>query len=247
MPDAWELQPVNERTADAIATFILFCEDKVNEPSYFQSLQKDKKVKINIVEDVKSDHLNLLNTIDYCIKNGLMESVNGHYRLKDGVTEHLWCVYDRDAETEDKATLKNIDQLRFSEAIATAAQKGLNVAWSNDVFELWILLHFEDVPPGEWQHRSYIYDRLTQIFRALPDQSVEMLKVTSNPLFNYKEAMKRKLHFISFVRPLLASRLNDAIERALTLEKAFPQNTAFHECNPCTKVHHLVNSILSFH
>ena len=247
MPEAWEIIPTTERTFDEITTFILFCEDKVNEPTYFQALQKEKKVKINFVEDVKSDHLNFLNTIDYCIKKDLMELVGANYKLRADVTEHIWCVYDRDSEKNDPTQLSQIDQLRFTTAIASAEAANLKVAWSNDVFELWILLHFEDVPPGVCQHRIYVYDRLTEIFKNLPEQTPELLALTTNPYFNYKLTMKKRTNFIKFVRPLLASRQDLAFERAAALEAIFPVGTPYHNCNPCTKIHHLVQSILSFH
>lgn len=247
MPDAWDLTTTEERSADTTTIFILFCEDKVNEPSYFHSFQRDRKVKINFVDDQKSDYTNYLNTIKYCLDEGLMQPVDGGYRLAPGITENIWCVYDRDAEDENRAALNPINQFRFSTAIQTAQAAGLNIAWSNDVFELWILLHFEDVTPGLWQHRRYIYDRLTEIFRSLPMQSVEMQAVTSNVRFDYKEAMKKKQNFISFVRPLLSPRQEIAIQRALALEAAFNAGTPFHDRNPCTKIHELVRCIESFY
>lgn len=48
MPEAWELVPEKERTADGITTFILFCEDSVNEPAYFRTFEKPGKVKVNV-------------------------------------------------------------------------------------------------------------------------------------------------------------------------------------------------------
>ena len=247
MPDAWDLIPTEERSADTTTTFILFCEDKVNEPAYFHSFQRDKKVKINFVEDQKSDYANYLNTIDYCLNEGLMQPIAGGYQLTTGLTQHIWCIYDRDAEVENKAALSPIYQIKFSTAIQTAQAAGLKVAWSNDVFELWILLHFEDVTPGQWQHRRYIYDRLTVIFQSLPMQSPEMQLVTSNLHFDYKEAMKKKQNFIAFVRPLLPSRQEIAIQRALALEAAFLGNIPYHDRNPCTKIYELVRCIESFY
>lgn len=247
MPDAWDLTPTVERSADTITTFILFCEDKVNEPAYFHSFQKDKKVKINFVEDQKSDYINYLNTIKYCVDQGLMHPIDGGYQLAIENTQNIWCIYDRDAEEENQANLNQFNQIRFSTAIQAAEAAGLNVAWSNDVFELWILLHFEDITPGQWQHRSYIYERLTEIFRLFPIQSLEMKIVTSNLWFNYKEAMKKRQNFITFVRPLLPERQDAAIQRALALEAAFSEHTPYHDRNPCTKIYKLVRIIESYY
>ena len=56
MPNAWDLQLEVERQVDDTETFILFCEDEVNEPVYFQEFQKEKKVKINCIENQKSGY-----------------------------------------------------------------------------------------------------------------------------------------------------------------------------------------------
>jgi hypothetical protein len=246
MPAAWELVPDSERTADAYTTFILFCEDEVNEPSYFRSFQKNQKIKINVVEGQNSSFRNILNTLAYCEKEGLLEPDQSSYRVKPGVTNHLWCVYDRDITTVDPGLVDPQENIAFNFGIQAAEGAGLNVAWSNDVFELWILLHFEDVEPGVWRHRTFVYERLTAIFRALPNQSPEMAAITGRENFSYKIFLKRKAYFLQFVLPFLSPRLGEAMRRAVALEAAFPAHLRQHECNPCTKVHHLVRSILSF-
>jgi hypothetical protein len=247
MPDAWELLPEGSRTADKIETFILFCEDDVSEPYYFAGLQKEKKVKINYVPNQKSNFRNFANTIKYCIDNDLAEIVDGRAKLKEGVTEHIWCVYDRDAEDISYNNILPANQWQFTGAIQAAEQSAINVAWSNDAFELWILLHFEDVPPGQWSHRNSIYDRLTEVFQNLPNQTAEMQTVTQNEHFKYKEAMKGRQNYINFVRPYLESRRAEAIRRAKILDDYFPANVVFHDRNPCTKVYLLVQSIISFY
>ena len=177
----------------------------------------------------------------------MMENVGGAPQIKEGVTEHIWCVYDRDSESIDRAQISHVDEVSFDIAVQTAQNAGLNVAWSNDVFELWILLHFEDVQVGVWQHRETIYQRLTDIFRNMANQSPEMRRITSNPRFYYKETMKKKTNFIQHVRPYLATRREDAIQRAQCLEQSYLANTSFHQRNPCTKVHCLIDSIVSFY
>lgn len=247
MPDAWELVPETNRTANETVTFILFCEDEVSEPYYFAGLQKEKKVKVNYVPNQKSNFRNYVNTIQYCIDNGLAEVVDGVAKLKDDVTHHIWCIYDRDAEHVIYNNIAIANQLQFTTAVQVAEQAGLKVAWSNDAFELWILLHFEDVPYGQWRHRNFIYDRLTEIFRNLPNQSAEMQIVTQNPNFQYKEAMKGRQNFINYVRPYLESGRADAIRRAIMLDQSFQANVLLHDRNPCTRAYLLVESILSFH
>jgi hypothetical protein len=245
MPAAWELVPDSERTADTYTIFILFCEDEVNEPAYFRSFQRNQRVKINIVEGQSSSLTNVLNTLVWCEQKGLLEADGQARRVRTGVTDHIWCVYDRDIRFEDPAKVDARENLDFSFAIQLAEGAGLRVAWSNDVFELWILLHFEDVEPGIWQHRTRIYDRLTAVFKSLPDQSPEMAAVTGHDRFRYENYLKRRVNFVQFVLPYLSGRLDNAIRRAIALEDAFLPYKWPHECNPSTKVHHLVRSILS--
>ncbi|HWK04215.1 MAG TPA: RloB family protein [Puia sp.] len=246
MPDAWDLVPDTERKPDSFTTFILFCEDEVNEPSYFRSFEIPGKVKVNAIEDQLSRFKNISNTLHYCETTGLLDHTDGRYQLKPGTTTHVWSVFDRDVEVADIANLNPRDNLDFSLSIQSALSAGLQVAWSNDVFELWILLHFEDVDPGVWRHRTYIYDKLTEIFKNLPNQPAEMVAVTGRDDFHYKFFLKKKRYFVAFVLPYLAARNQLAIERAKGLEAAFTAGQRYHECNPCTKVHHLVQSLMSF-
>lgn len=246
MPEAWELAPDTIRKADEVTTFILFCEDEVNEPSYFRLFQKEGKVKVNVVEKQLSNFKNVINTLSYCEQNGLLEKVDNHFVVKADVTRHIWSVFDRDVNLSAPHTLLT-DNLQFSASIQMAEHAGIKVAWSIDVFELWILLHFEEVQPAVAINRVEVYSRLTNIFKALPNQSIEMLAITSRPNFNYKSYFKSRLDFNLYVKPYLAPRLAQAMARAELLENAFNAQHAYHEMNPCTKVHHLVSSMLSFH
>jgi hypothetical protein len=246
MPDAWDLIPQTERDSDNVTTFILLCEDTVNEPSYFRSFEKSNKVKINVVEGQLSSFKNIVNTLQYCEKEGLLEIIDNHYQLKPGITKHVWSVFDRDVESVDAHSIDPANDMQFSFSIQSAQKAGIKVAWSNDAFELWILLHFEDVEPGLWRHRTYIYERLTAIFKAIPEQSAEMAAITGRENFNYKIFLKRRSYFVLYVLPKLLNRREYAIQRAKALESVFNAQQPYHQCNPCTKVHQLVTSILSF-
>jgi len=49
--------------------------------------------------------------------------------------DQLWVVFDKDESTDEE----------FNQAICKAKEYGLNVAYSNGSFELWVLFHFEKV------------------------------------------------------------------------------------------------------
>lgn len=242
----WDIRVDDERAEDTVTTFIIFCEDENAEPIYFNSLEVDGKLRINIVPNQKQGKLNLYNTIRKCVEDGLMEVVNGRYKIKDGVTENIWCVYDRDLEDSDVANVQLNHDLEFTTAIQSATDSGLKVAWSNDVFELWVLLHFENIATGKRLHRDVIYKRLTEIFKSLPEQSTELLSITTPDYFYYKWHLKTKKHFELHVLPILHARREIGLQNATALASIFPDNIAFHDRNPCTMVHELVKELLSY-
>jgi hypothetical protein len=243
----WDIRTDDSRIADTVETFIIFCEDDVSEPSYLRTFAVQGKVKVNAFENQKQNWINLNNTVKECLKTELIEPTDGGYRIKPGNTTHVWSVYDRDMESEvvDETVEKN--DLTFTTAIQSAKTIGINVAWSNDVFELWLLLHFEPVAIGQRLHRDYVYERLTAIFKGLPNQTPEMLQITTKEKFYYKDSFKKGKNFVPFVLPLLTpERRSFAIKNAQELEATYSHTTFFHHRNPCTTVHHLVNSLLRY-
>lgn len=245
MPEQWDLQTTDNRKADQLNTFIIFCEDEVSEPFYFNSFEQSGRVKINTIPNQKHSKLNLISTIDYCRLNGLVIFEDDAYRLNEARNENVWCVYDRDMENTNPADINPVRNTEFDTAIQTATAAGLNVAWSNDAFELWILLHFEVVPTGQILHRNYIYERLTEVFRVMHPANLEFQAIILHPMFNYKYAFKNKVNFLLYVLPLLKERTEFARVNATALEQHFQANIPFHLRNPCTKVHILATQLLA--
>ncbi len=52
--------------------------------------------------------------------------------------DQVWCVFDRDSWTKQD----------FNSAISNAEKYGFEVAYSNEAFELWYVLHFEFLNTG---------------------------------------------------------------------------------------------------
>jgi hypothetical protein len=52
--------------------------------------------------------------------------------------DQVWCVFDRDDWTKED----------FNNAIINAEKEGFKVAYSNEAFELWYVLHFEFLNTG---------------------------------------------------------------------------------------------------
>jgi len=241
----WELKPSDERSSDSLRTFIIFCEDEHHERFYFQSFaERIPDVKINAIPNLRSKKLNLNATIGICREKGLIGFAHGSYHLLDGVTEHLWCVYDRDVEYDDPMLVLAQYDIDFDTSIIAAENAGIKVAWSNDVFEMWLLLHFEQIPLGTPLNRTYVYERLTHIFKYIVPRNPELDQLTENAHFNYKDNMKRRDRFLTQVLPLLPPLTQVAIDNAKLLEAEFTAATPFHLRNPCTMAHYLVMEIL---
>jgi hypothetical protein len=241
----WDLKTSDSRSAESLKTFIIFCEDEHHEPLYFKSFEQEKEgIKINAISNLRSKKLNLNATIQFGLEKELIVFNEGSYHVMPGVTDQLWCVYDRDLESETWADIPMQNHIDFDTAVITAEKAGLRVAWSNDVFEMWILLHFEQIPVGQILHRKYIYERLTVLFKHILPRNKELDDITSLDTFNYKANMKRRERFINQVIPLLHPRTQTAITNAKILETEFATNVPYHLRNPCTMVHYLVQEIL---
>lgn len=229
----WELRSDDVRTEDKLATFIIFTEDKTSERLYFESFQTSN-LKINVVENQKSKMENVFRAIKYCEQKKAFDK---------GI--HVWCVFDRDFNGNpgilDKA------EISFDESTHTAKRNNIKVAWSNDSFELWVLLHYEDVNPKEPLLRSKYYERLTEILKADTKINSDFCVAIEKGTFNYYDDIKSLTPFKNHILPILKNetRRTAAIERAEKLENHHTTHTDKpHEMCPCTMVHHLVKELL---
>ena len=229
----WELRSDDVRKEDKLATFIIFTEDKTSERLYFESFQTSN-LKINVVENQKSKMENVFRAIKYCEQKKAFDK---------GI--HVWCVFDRDFNGNpgilDKA------EISFDESTHTAKRNNIKVAWSNDSFELWILLHYEDVDPKEPLLRSKYYERLTEILKADTKINSDFCVAIGNGTFNYYDDIKSLNPFKNHILPILKNetRRTAAIKRAEKLENHHTTHTDKpHEMCPCTMVHHLVKELL---
>ncbi|MGP1472459.1 MAG: RloB family protein [Prevotella intermedia] len=238
--EPWELRSDDTRIEDKLPTFIIFTEDKVSERVYFKSFETDK-MKVNAIGNQKSKIANVINAITHCQQNALFDE-------SDNVAEtglQVWCVFDRDYDSDSNETAQN--DTSFDESLRTAEGHNIKVAWSNDCFELWILLHYEDINHTEQLLRDKYYERLTKIMEADVELSKNFSKAIDTGHYNYKECFKRESNFKNHILPILQdkTRRTAAIERAKALENHHKKdNVKPHKMCPCTMVHHLVEELL---
>lgn len=96
--------------------FLIVCEGEKTEPNYFRRF-RTPKVVIE-VQGLGCDPIQL-------VRRAL------ELRQEDDY-DQVWCVFDRDTWPASN----------FNEAISLAKQNKVSVAYSNEAFELWYLLHF---------------------------------------------------------------------------------------------------------
>ena len=117
--------PRKVNTREVRQRFLIVCEGKETEPNYFRSF----RVNRDVVEiDIKPGSGRQPSRL---IKIAENENLKGDY-------DQVWCVFDRDNWTANN----------FNNAIINANNKGFKVAYSNEAFELWYVLHFQVLNTG---------------------------------------------------------------------------------------------------
>ena len=213
---------------NTINDMIIACEDSVSSPTYFRMiidrLIKDKKItqdSIVIVPHDGSTH-----------PTGVLDNLK-NYKNKYGKIykdfDHKWIVIDRDAEKVNGGGHKAED---FNNAITNAKNRrgdlNIEVAYSNDSFELWYLLHFEYRTTGIIRD-----DIIVQVIKKLKE--IEPHKFTNLNKENIKKDNYTKLIFET-----LLDRQSIAVANATRLLKSYGKNHNPQSDNPSTRVHQLV-------
>ena len=74
----------------------------------------------------------------------------------DKEIDETWVVLDRDANPVNRS-----DKSHFNEALRLAKKHGIFIAYSNDAFELWFILHYQDLWANT--HRDQLYKLLSKL------------------------------------------------------------------------------------
>lgn len=121
-------------------SFLILCEGESTEPHYFNSFRLTSAT-VRTLPVTAGDAMAVVRA---AIKRQQTETDNGKEY------DHYWVIFDKDATSN--AT--------FNQAIALAESYGFHVAYSNQAFELWFLLHFDYVSGP--LHRNQYAGRLTK-------------------------------------------------------------------------------------
>jgi hypothetical protein len=126
-------RPVAELTEKP--SILIVCEGKNTEPSYFNQF----RITSAKVKSVGEGY----NTISL-VNRALALSQQGNY-------DQVWCVFDKDDFNDND----------FNSAIQIAIVNNFGVAYSNQSFEYWLILHFND-HQGGGMHRDSYNDKINE-------------------------------------------------------------------------------------
>lgn len=110
-------------------SILIVCEGKNTEPSYFNQFRLSSATVKSIGEGYNTTSL---------VNRAKQLSIEKQY-------DQVWCVFDKDDFSEND----------FNKAIKIAKVQGFGVAYSNQSFEYWLILHFEDHQGGGMHRRDY--------------------------------------------------------------------------------------------
>ena len=208
-------RPVGTGPRPLQQNILIVCEGKQTEPNYFQAI-------------INAHGLNTVTALQVDVVGAGRSTLSlTEYALslqKKGASRYaqIWCAFDKDdfkADAIDNA-------IRRAEG-----HSFLRVAWSNEAFELWYVLHFQylDSAPGHaaGRARDYYTARLTDLLRPL----------------GYSKYEKNDPTLYVSLGP---QRLQTAISFARRLQAFHPAGTPCHQRIPATTVHELVGLLLSY-
>lgn len=200
--------------------FLIVCEGKETEPNYFEGFQEIAHTKRIAFIKIK-EGVGVGITV---VKTAKQLKEQGNY-----ADDEVWCVFDRDLKKE------NNNQQNFNEAIKSAIENKLNLAVSNDAFELWFLLHYEF-----YQSQTHRSDYKTMLsFKTRLGEKYEKNSETM-----YEKLKDKESNAINFAKKLWSSHCNlyeidDSDPNNLTVE----QRIIIHNINPSTTVYQLVEKL----
>jgi len=174
--------------------FLIVCEGKRTEPNYFKSFRVRKDVQVQVIGEG-------YNTLSL-VKRAIELEQKGKY-------DQVWVVFDRD----------DFPAQHFNEAISLAERNGIGVAYSNEAFEIWYLLHFNyhDVATSRRRYKRMLTERLGFEYQKNAPDMYERLQM--------KQA--------------------DAIRNAKKLLQTYSPHRPERD-NPCTTVYRLVEALNEF-
>jgi RloB-like protein len=198
--------PYRENSKEQAKVFLIICEGENTEPLYFKSFPLgNAKVECYGLGRSKTA------LVEHVVENVVYHSENAG--------KEIWVVFDFDIKPDQVEQQKE----DYNGAIELAKKHNIKVAYSNDSFELWFLLHYQSLDV-QWTRHHY-YEKLSGYWDC-----------------NYENEAKRREFCRRIYQKLLddpKSNQNAALSRAADL-LSDQTEIAYADQNPCTTVFQLV-------
>ncbi|CAO5018530.1 RloB family protein [Microcystis aeruginosa] len=110
------------KTRETRKRFLIICEGEKTEVNYFKAFTVPKKIEVR----VKGEGKNSLSLVEKAIK--IIDNLK-----QDDSFDQIWCVFDKD----------NCSKEQFNQAEGLAKENNIKIAYSNEAFEIWFILHFQ--------------------------------------------------------------------------------------------------------
>jgi len=212
---AWAVRQNTEKRPTRDLTlrnlFRIYCEGENTEPEYFKSFAVNTETKVDAIGLARSKTALVTKAIELLTQEAMLEGMDEYDEDRQ-----LWVVFDYD-KRDDVNEAKD-----FNDAIELAHRHKINVAYSNDSFELWFVLHYQ-----------YLTSAITRN---------EYYHILSDKLnLNYEKDGKGKAFAQSLYHIFLPMQAV-AIQNAKRLHQSKEEDTPSSQ-NPCTTVYKLVEEL----
>lgn len=189
-------------------SILIVCEGENTEPSYFNQFRLSSAKVKSVGEGY--------NTISL---------VNRAFELsQEGSFDQVWCVFDKD----------DFNEQDFNDAIRIAKSNTFGVAYSNQAFEYWFILHFND-HQGGGMHRNEYNDRINGLLKPYKVKyDGNGSKIVEEDFFELLDGIDEKTK---------SKRVDLAIARAERNDKQFDHTNPARE-ESSTTVFRLVQELL---
>jgi hypothetical protein len=193
------------KTRETRKRFLIVCEGEKTEVNYFKAFTVPKKIEVTVRGEGKNS-LSLVNKAIQIIDN----------LKKDDSFDQIWCVFDKD----------NCSKEQFNQAEGLAKQKNIKIAYSNEAFEIWFILHFQylDIATSRSEYLTILTNQMKKY-----------------GLLNKKEKYKKNREdMYEKLKPYQTTAITNAAKLIQDRDEA--KKHPF-DANPSTTVHELVQEL----
>ncbi len=194
------------------ASFLIVSEGEQTEPNYFNGLAKHindtyGKQKIDVKTPIIYPQGEGKCTVSL-VQAAAQVAARSHVLYKQ-----IWILFDKD-DFED-----------FDDAVNLCDTYGYHAGWSNQSFEYWLLLHFENLESA--LHRDVLFGKLNQIFNryGICDRGYNK---------NDKDI---------FEHVIANGGLKNAVRNARSIDIKYDKAIPPSKRDPCTKVYKLIDEL----